>query len=439
MTHRPRRAFLIVMLIPVVVVIAVAGYVFAQSVTDDPQPTATAEATEEPTAVVETASPDASGATPIPESTEPPSGSLTDLMQYAPDRLGDGSLPLPEVATYTDIESWLATQGAAPDSLNEDQAAQLAMPSILASRGLDPVWEATYGFSLADVDQVLAIGQAPDYILIMRGDFNAEDLNAAWASSAYQAVVVEDTTVWSLFPEMGETISLSNPSSQPAMGSLNNVVMLEDGTLIATARLSRLQQVLKVVAGDAPAMGDNDDVSRLLSLESADRTFVSAVIAKGELLHTAATDTRSPGSVASGQADTRATATPGVDVMPRVRMCLFGMLIERDARPTATPIASPAATPAAPAMLPLTIAISLEDADDIPVAIEVIESRFAREVSLVTGEPYASTYTMTAAESTDPEGLIVLRIEPTSGTLDWIALIADRDFGFLTWADDDDS
>jgi hypothetical protein len=438
MTHHPRRSFLIVMLIPVIVVIAVAGYVLARAVTDDPQPTATAGATEEPTAVVETASPEPSDATPDPESTGPPPGSLTDLMQYAPDRLGDGSLPLPEVATYTDIEAWLATHGAPAGSLSEDQAAMLAMPSILASRGLDPVWEATYGFSLADVDQVLAIGQAPDYILIMRGDFNAEDLNAAWASSAYQAVAVEDTTVWSLFPEMGETISLSNPSSQLAMGSLNNVVILDDGTLIATARLSRLQQVLQVVEGDAPALGDNGDVSRLLSLETADRTFVSAVIAKGELLESAATDTRSPESVASGGTDTSATATPDVAVMPRVRMCLFGMLIERDTLP-ATPVASPVATPASAASLPLTIAIELDDADDIPVAIEVVESRFAQDVSLVTGEPFATTWTMTAAESTDPEGLIVLRIVPHSGTLDWIELIADRDFGFLTWADEDDS
>jgi hypothetical protein len=438
MNHRPRPAFLIVMLIPVVVAIAVAGFVFARSITDDPEPTATAAVTEEPTTVTEVASPDPSGATPVPESTEPPTGSLTDLMHYAPDRLSDGSLPLPEVATYTDIEAWLGFQGAAPNSLTEDQAAMLALPSVLASRGLDPIWAATYGFSLADVDQVLAIGQAPDYILIMRGNFDAEDLTATWASSSYQAVAVENTTIWSLFPEMGETIDLSNPSSRPAMGSLNNVVILDDGTLVATARLSRLQQVLEVVEGDAPSMGEAAAISRLLSLESADRTFVSAVIAKGELLEIAPTDTRASGPTASViDLDVLATATPGVSEMPRVDMCLFGMLVDRETLSLSP--ATPAATPVAVAPLPLTVAMSFDDTDDVPIAIDAIETRFGQDVSLTTGEPFASTFTMTVEESAGPEGTVVLQIAPKSGTLDWIELINDRDFGFLTWAGEEDS
>jgi hypothetical protein len=436
MSHRHRPAFLIVLLVPVIAAIALAGYLLAQSMTDDPEPSPTFESTPEPTAVASTSSPEPSDSTPEAEAEEADAGSLPNLMEYAPDRLADGSLPLPEVASYTDINAWLAAQGLAPGSITEAQASSLALPPILASRGLDPIWQATYGFSLAEVDQILAIGQAPDYVTVLRGRFDPNALMEAWTSGGYQAVEVEGTTVWSLFPVEGNAIDLSRPASQPAMGSFNNVVLLDDGTLIATTKFSRLKDTLDTVRGDAPSMADNGDISDLLALENDERAFVSAVIAKGELLELAPSDTRSaitPDPVTGH--DGLLVATPDAGNMPKTRMCLFGLMIDR----TTQRLATPEATPIPTTPLHFTVALVLGDGADPADALRVIESRFQNEISVTSNQPYAAAWTLTPAESTESGNVLILELGVKSGSLDWMHILEDRDFGFLTWDDEDDT
>ncbi|HYI26149.1 MAG TPA: hypothetical protein VD767_12130, partial [Thermomicrobiales bacterium] len=167
-----------------------------------------------------------------------PVGSLPEMLNLAPNRLADGSLPLDDIATYADIARWMAARGiATPASITDPafaawsaELAVLAIPDTLRASGLDPAWDAAYGFSLLDVQQVLQVGQAPDYVVIMRGAFDPAALQAAWVASGYQPVELEGVTAWSLTP--GDTIDLSPAASRPAMGSLNNIVLLEDGTLV---------------------------------------------------------------------------------------------------------------------------------------------------------------------------------------------------------------
>ncbi|MEJ7902423.1 MAG: hypothetical protein WKF63_11300, partial [Thermomicrobiales bacterium] len=199
-----------------------------------------------------------------------PTGSLPDLLDYAPDRLADDSLPLNDIARYANIAGWMSAHGVTTPASLADPALpeweveldNLAIPPSLRERGLDPVWQTTYGFNLTQVGQVLSIGQAPDYVMILRGPFDPEVLQTAWVSSGYQAVEVGGQTIWSLFP--GDTIDLSAQESRPAMGSLNNVVMLDDGTLVAAAKTSRLGSVLDVVNGEAPSIAENNDIAAFL-------------------------------------------------------------------------------------------------------------------------------------------------------------------------------
>ena len=50
----------------------------------------------------------------------------------------------------------------------------------------------------AEVDAVLAVGQAPNLVLIMPGRYDAQALYATWVANGYQAVEIEETTVWAL-------------------------------------------------------------------------------------------------------------------------------------------------------------------------------------------------------------------------------------------------
>ncbi|MDQ3655423.1 MAG: hypothetical protein M3457_10120, partial [Chloroflexota bacterium] len=243
-------------------------------------------------------------------------GSLPDLLTYAPDRLADDSLPLNDIARYADIAGWISAHGiTTPTSLADPalpewkaELVNLAIPLSLRERGLEPVWQNTYGFDLTQVEQVLIIGQAPDYVMILRGTFDAASLQAAWVASGYQAVEVEGATVWSLFP--GDTIDLSAQESRPAMGTLNNMVLLDDGTLVAAAKTSRVGSVLDVVSGGAPSLAENGDIAALLLPEAGTEGLASAVISKGSLLQT------SEAAMAGPVATPTSSPEPGLGATP---------------------------------------------------------------------------------------------------------------------------
>src|SRR5699024_7550335 len=123
-----------------------------------------------------------------------------------------------------------------------------------------------------------------DFVIIMRGDFDGDALHAAWVQSGYQAVRTHGYTIWSLFP--GDAVDLSAPASRPALGNMNNVVLLDDGTLIATSRLSRMEETLRVVRGDAPSLARNPAIASLRAPGAGAEQLASAVIFKGTVLAT---------------------------------------------------------------------------------------------------------------------------------------------------------
>src|SRR5680860_317699 len=260
------------------------------NVDDDPSPSVDASPEATPAAVATTVTPTGRPATDASAEPNWPEGSLPHMLGLAPDRLADDSLPLNDIARYADIGGWMAACGIpAPRSLAdpglaawEAQLDHLAIPTSLRERGLDPVWRQTYGFDLTQVEQVLILGQAPDYVMFLRGTFDAGELQPAWVTSGYQAVEVKGQTIWSLSP--GDAIDLSARESRPAMGALNNVVLLENGTLIAAARMTRIGSVLEVVNDNAPSLAENGDIAALLIPGSGVDRLASAVISKGSLV-----------------------------------------------------------------------------------------------------------------------------------------------------------
>lgn len=361
-----------------------------------------------------------------------PPGSLPDLLGYAPDRLADDSLPLNDVARYADIAGWMSAHGVvAPASLAdpvlpewETELAHLAIPLSLRERGLEPVWQRTYGFNLTQVEQVLIIGQAPDYVTILKGTFDATDLQAAWVASGYQAVEVEGATAWSLFP--GDTIDLSAQESRPAMGTLNNMIMLDDGTLVAAAKTSRLGSVVDVVNGEGPSLADNDDISALLLPRIGADQLASAIISKGSLLQMTEPSlpemTQVPGPSATPAAET---------LVPEVNIVLLGIPLPPgpEVHGEATPVAGGNETSH------LKMLMVLDDVEDAQVAEEVVTDRLQGERSPVTGEPYAARISEPRVTVLDGDDRAVVMLTATLvyGPSDWLDIFAARDLGFAFW------
>ncbi|MBA3379901.1 MAG: hypothetical protein H0T93_13540 [Chloroflexia bacterium] len=357
-----------------------------------------------------------------------PTGSLPDLLGYAPDRLADDSLPLNDIASYADIAGWMSAHGVAtPTSLAdpalpgwEAELDNLAIPPSLRERGLEPVWQRTYGFNLTQVGKVLSIGQAPDYVMILKGTFDATDLQAAWVASGYQAVEVEGATVWSLFP--GDTIDLSAQESRPAMGTLNNMVMLDDGTLVAAAKTSRVGSVIDVVNGGAPSLAENDEIAALLLPEIGADQLASAIISKGTLLKT----TEPARSGATYEPASSATPAAGT-LMPEVNVVLLGVPVP-SSPDTATPVT-------ADGVHPLMMLLVLDDIDDAQVADEIISGRLTGGRSSVTGEPYASRIgePRVTVRDGDDRAVVMLTATLVYGSSDWLDILSARDLGFAFW------
>lgn len=361
-------------------------------------------------------------------------GSLPDLLGYAPDRLADDSLPLNDIARYADIAAWMDARGVATPAspvgagVAEWQAEldNLAMPLSLRERGLDPAWQRAYGFNLTQVEQVLIIGQAPDYVMILKGAFDGPSLQAAWVDSGYQAVEVEGMTVWSLFP--GDTVDLSAPESRPAMGTLNNVVVLDDGTLVAAAKTSRIESVLEVVNGGATSLAENDDIAALLLPGTGAEQLASAIVSKGTLLQTTTSALSTPEAVDPADSMASPAAEPR---MPEVSTVLLGIPL---------PGSPTEATPAAGALHRLTMLLVFDDLTDAQGATDVVTNRLDRDRSPVTGEPY--TMRMGAPRMSVLEGddraVVMVTGALLQGPADWLDLFAARDLGFAAWFPDEE-
>lgn len=357
-------------------------------------------------------------------------GTLPEMLRYSPDRLADDSLPLSDVAQYANIEAWMKARNIdTPEDPSDPSFAAweaeletLAIPNVLATRGNEDVWVDTYGFGLSDVDQVLAVGQAPDFVLVMRGDFNAEELQAAWAESGYQAVRSQDLTLWSLFP--GDAVDLSAPASRPALGNMNNVVMLEDGTLIAASRLARLEQAIRAVRGEEPSLDENAGVASLLSPGTFPYRLDTAIILKGSIL---ATDPAAP--VVMAKPERKAWIGGATPIADRTQRSLQ--------LPQATLMLAGLEAPPAPDEPALLSMLFSYDTADAAVGAMIRADRVVRMAeSPLTGQPYTQRLDLQTIRTyaTDSGPFVVeMQARLPQGSADWLSMIEERDLGFVMW------
>lgn len=386
-------------------------------------------------------------ASPSPDGTpaavEPRAGSLPDLLRYVPDQLANDAPALPIVATYADLDRW--TSGEMPYVLADDAMQGLALPPVLATYGEDPEWVEAYGFGLTDVSQVLEVGQTPDHVTIMRGAFDEEELLTTWARSGYQAIDVEGVTVWSLFPD--DWIDLSAPASRPALGNMNNLVLLEDGTLVAAAKISRLTEVLQVVNNDAASLDEHAEVASLLLAEPEAEDLLTATIVQGEIFASVPTahaiENGSLESLAAwgleGSVDlVRNEAT----ALPPIELALIGVRGDDIEAGGATPNADDPSVSATPAPdddalgMPVTFALLLETPEEADIGLERLIERLETVTSSHTEVPYAETVSLEQAqalEMPDGPGAIVLHAGVVGEIGAWLTMIEARDLGFAEW------
>ena len=375
----------------------------------------------------------------------PRAGSLPDLLRYAPDRLSEGEVPLTDIGHYADINAWMDRAGVPkPPGLDdqglgawEAQLKHLAIPASLGERGLSPAWKATYGFSLLDLDQALVVGHAPDYVTVLRGAFDAAAMQDAWVRNGYQAIEVQGTTIWSLFPE--DAIDLSSPASRPSMGALNNVTLLPDGTLVTAARLSRMESALEAIGGSGSSLAENDEVSSLFASGNDGERFVSAIVARGELLRvlpsglprSLATPVPDAERSITDQALDHAGAARELVRMPETDLLVIGIISADDPDVTAS-----AGTPVSASPMLFRMILSIDNIDAGRDARETITRRLANGISPVTGTSYLERFgtpRIGVRQVPGDRAAVTIDARLQRGAGDWLTIIEERDLGFTMW------
>ncbi len=369
------------------------------------------------------------------------SGSLQSMLARVPASLAPTAAG--DRASYANIAAQLNAVGVEPRSGADEDGLDdwipvisgLALPSSLGQHALNEQWRETFGFDVFQVDQTLQLGQPPDIVTMLRGNFDETELRAAWARNGYKDVDVEGTVVASLAP--GPEIDFNSPVGRLAFGSMNNAVLLADGTLVFGANLDRIEAILAVEAGDAPSLAEDPSFADLLA--SAPEELATGLLIPGEALHTADADVVNQivGRLTDEEIDALATEIASTgdqsEAMPPVRLALLGItgggsLSAANADDAGGPDQSdqPEAR--------IVIALLMANRAAAEQAAAVVLSRLEDGVSSDTSEPYAQFFPERSAEAA-PEGPVVL-VTLTTGERPARVIFEmyyRRDLGFLAW------
>jgi hypothetical protein len=202
------------------------------------------------------------------------------------------------------------------------------------------------------------------------------------------------------------------------------MVLLEDGTLLATSRLPRLEQAVRAVHGTGPSLDENPQIAALLAPATYPHRLDTAVILKGSIL---ASNPATPVVMATPERKAWVGgATPIADLaaeppsLPQATLLLAGLEALPD--PDTPPVFS--------------IVLSYGSADDAVGAGVRADRTIRMGESPVTGASYRERIDVrTMRVWASGEDVFLLRITASlpHGESDWLAMVQERDLGFVMW------
>jgi hypothetical protein len=146
-----------------------------------------------------------------------------------------------------------------------------------------------FGWDLFQVHQTLALFGPSGRVRIIRGDFDAASLEAAWAANGYERIERDGHVIHSIDSE--PTLFLETEVGRLGLGTLNNVGQVGD-VLVYSGELEVLVAMLDAGLGNAPSVADMPGISQLL--DGAPGPLASAlVLSAAELTNVEASDPES--------------------------------------------------------------------------------------------------------------------------------------------------
>lgn len=171
---------------------------------------------------------------------------LTDYLALSP--VSIASLDQATPFTFGNAQLQMDALGfQLPFDMSDDEALHnwiegtytVTLPSAFRTYALNDQFEELIGFTISQVFSGAEIGEPPNMVSILRGDFDIEQIRATQVAQGYQQLDVDGHQVYSLSEE-GD-FSLTNAVQALALSKLNNSAMLDDGTLVYTPTLDLMR------------------------------------------------------------------------------------------------------------------------------------------------------------------------------------------------------
>jgi hypothetical protein len=379
-------------------------------------------------------------ATPQPGGDTTLSTSITAMLARLP------AAPLDQTGmtvSYANVAAQTAALGLSTPPNSEDEAARatwaetairMALPQTTAQHWTSLEWREAFGFDLFQVAAAAEFSAPPLGVTVVRGNFDPNELRAAWARGGYQPLDFGPGEAYAVREDFA--LDLADAGGRLAMSYLNVIAIAEDGSLVFGSTRAGVRAALATAAGQEPSFADTPPVAALLRATPPD--LVSALVLGGEVLRA----TPDPAGALLGEESPQVFATrvaAELEEAQRLPMILAALL-GQTAGVSAT---GDDATPGASAVPISRVVVSLttpspETAQD---AAEIIAERLATHElpetagSTLAGRPWADLFPTQNVQAIPGEPAALIELTSTPGVPPLILqnLLFQRIPGFLAW------
>jgi hypothetical protein len=322
---------------------------------------------------------------------------------------------------------------ALPFDMNDDEQMHewiqgtfnVTLPSSIMRNVFRPEWDELTGFDITQITTGAEIGEPPAMVTFLRGTFDPTFVQAAQLLGGYRPMDINGHAVMSL--NETDDVDLTNPLQAMVLARMNNSTILDDGTLVYASTLELIEQVL----APETTLSTLPEVERAMATLDAP-LISSALLGPGNFLPGI------PAEIFAPQAQEEVAdfilamqnQKPAPIVLGAIAGSTAGGPITLDeVAVDATP--DPFGLVSQPKS-ETKFALAYATPDEAQIAATQIEERLATGSSMANQQPWSELFSTWSATPNPEQSSVLLTIEWRDRPANTLALIYNRDLGFIT-------
>ncbi len=301
----------------------------------------------------------------------------------------------------------------------------VTLPSSIMRNVFRPEWDELTGFDITQITTGAEIGEPPSMVTFLRGSFDPTFVQAAQLLGGYKPLEIDGRVVMSL--NETDDVDLTNALQAMVLARMNNSTILDDGTLVYASTLELIEQVLAPEA----TLSTLPEIARAMATLDAP-LISSALLGPGNFMPGIPVEIFEPQS--QDQIAAAILAMRDQDPAPIVLAAIAGST-------AGGPITlDEVAIDATPDLLDLVsqptsetkFALAYATPDEAQIAAGQIMERLATGSSVVNQQPWSELFTTWSAVPNPEQSSVLLTIRWSDRPANTLALIYNRDLGFIT-------